>query len=220
MNIIRFLVPTSLSFVLLACPPIEPFIDGGPDPVDGLWRMEIISAGTHGNCGMIDISDLQDVEIGMNLDTRNGSLVRFQIEGLELKGETDGGWVRATGRMIPDVRVSHPVDDSGDDGRSDVDVGVEQSEELGAGFRSEEDASTDGYGGALHASLDAYTRTPHLMDGELVIEYDTNDLQCTLALAFSANHEGRSNDIEDPVPVAPAPVEAEAGVEEAQTKEG
>ena len=217
MNINRLLVPVAFSTVLAACPPVDPIIGGGPDPVDGLWRMRIISAGAHGNCGMMDASELHDLDLGMTLDTRDGTLVRFRIEGLELKGETDGGWVHATGRMVPDVVVTESIDDS----EVDVDSGSEQTEELGGGFRSEDADMGRPTGPALYASLDADTRSAHSMQGELVIEYDTRDLQCTLALEFRASHVDHGGDVEDPTTVAPKPeaVEVEVEVEEGRTEE-
>ena len=206
----RTLSPLVLALSLFACEPVDPIIDGGPAPADGLWEMEVIAVDSHGRCGLTDDTDLLGLTMEMELKTRDEHGIRFDLEGLMLKGYIDSGWIHAEGGLTTGPTVSVAIDDGVDveEGTSadddDVDHGGASSE--GSEGRSSEQGGdsrrppSDSEG--IHATIEGWTMGRGSMEGELTIQYDLPETQCVLVLEFEAEYMGR-RDRDEPVPVEP-----------------
>ena len=207
----------SLVLSALACEPVSPIIEGnGASPVDGEWRMEVVDVESHGRCG-IDDSELLGLTMGMTVETRDETGIRFNIDGMELKGTMDSGWLYATGRIVEDspaidveVESDIPIDDE-----EDWDHGGSSSE--GSDARTQEDREPRSEMG-VHTVLEAIALTRTRMEGELTVEYDLPEMQCVLVLEFDAAHTGDQD--RPPVAEPVEPVETEPKEEPVEVDEG
>ena len=194
----------ALSLSLLACEPIDPVIEGGPSPEDGVWQMEITHVDAKGRCGAVGLSDLEGLVLEMDVDSKGDHGIRFDIEGLDLKGFKDEGIVHAEGRITMDSTVAVVVDDGGD--VDEPEVGDSSISETGQeAHRTERPELDREEGEGMHAVLDAMTRTSTWMSGELVLEYDRSDLKCVMVLEFEASHDGEHTHSTDPYAPKPEP---------------
>ena len=101
MNLSRTLSPLTLALSILACEPASPHIVyDGPTPADGVWQMEIIGTQSHGACEMLRGEPVVGMFMGMRLETQGETGIRFDIEGLNLKGHVDAGWIEASGYIF------------------------------------------------------------------------------------------------------------------------
>jgi hypothetical protein len=204
----RSLAPIALSIALIGCEPVSPIIDGtGPAPADGEWKMEIIAAESHGACGAATDEDILGMVMGMDLETDGEHGIRFDLEGMSLKGYMDSGWMHAHGKIVEEyvTGVDVDVDADGDE----TDPPTDEDSESGHGGQSSDDS--DGRSSAepdsdrgmgVHATIEAITLTKTTMEGELVIEYDLPEMKCVMILDFEADHMDRG-DRDEPVPVEP-----------------
>ena len=179
----------SLSASLLACEPVSPIFEGGPAPEDGIWEMEITQVSAKGHCGMAEVAELHGLLFTMDVDPKGEHGIRFDIEGLSLKGYEDGGFMHAEGRITMDSAVGGVVDNVSEVDEPEVGEDTE-SIPVQEGHRTESvDIDRDQSDG-MHAELSATTRTSSWMSGELILDYDRYDMDCVIVLEFEASHEG------------------------------
>ena len=179
----------SLSVSLLACEPVSPIFEGGPAPEDGVWEMEITQVSAKGHCGMSELAELHGLLFTMDVEPKGEHGIRFDIEGLSLKGYEDSGVMHAEGRITMDSAVGVVVDDATEPGEPEVGEEAE-SIPVQEGHRSESVDIDRDHGDGMHAELSATTRTSSWMSGELILDYDLSDMDCVIVLEFEASHEG------------------------------
>ena len=187
----RLITVSSLSLTasLLACEPVSPIFEGGPAPEDGIWEMKITQVSAKGHCGMAEVAELQGLLFTMDVDPKGEHGIRFDIEGLSLKGYEDGGFMHAEGRITRDSAVGVVVDDVTEPGEPEVGED-DDSIPVQEGHRTESVDIDRDEGDGMHAELSATTRTSSWMSGELLLDYNGSDMDCVIVLEFEASHEG------------------------------
>ena len=211
---------TTLSFVTLfvsafGCEPVQPGLSGGPAPTDGEWHLRVVSVDSMGRCGMLRDSELEGLVMGMEVATRDDWGIRFDIEGMKLKGNMDSGQIYAQGSLIDESVVSV--------GREDRDVPEDydkdepdQGASSGAVYSDIEPPVEDEpvRDGGVHTELVANTITRARMEGELTIEYEQSNSGCLLILDFEAFHLDSDVDDKEPMIDFPKPSKPEVGEED------
>ena len=125
---------------------------------------------------------------GYGVATRDDWGIRFDIEGLELKGNMDSGQIYAQGHLIDQHGVSVGSEDR--DVPEDFDMDESgQGASSGAVYSDIEPPVEDKpvRDGGVHTELVANTVTRARMEGELTIEYD-HPIQDAFILDFEAFH--------------------------------
>ena len=171
-------------------------------PYYGEWRLHVVHVDSIGRCGMLRDSDLEGLVMGMEVATRDDWGIRFDIEGMELKGNMDSGQIYAQGRLIEEQVVV--VSDDEHDVPEETEV---EEPDHGKSYSEGDSARTpDSHGedqpmrhGGIHTELIASTMTRSMMEGELTIEYDYSNAACVLILDFEATHMNDGADREEPI---------------------
>ena len=211
---------TALSFVTLfisatGCEPVQPGLSGGPAPIDGEWRLRVMSVDSMGRCGMLRDSDLEGLVMGMDVATRDDWGIRLDIEGMELKGNMDSGQIYAQGHLIDEQGVS--IGSEGRDVPEDLDMDESDQGAASDPVYSDIEPPVEDKpvrDGGVHTELVANTVTRSRMEGELTIEYEQSNSECVLILDFEAFHMDSGVDDKEPMIDVPKPSKPEVGEEE------
>ena len=198
----RFTTLSSVALLIpaIGCEPVQPGLGGGPAPMDGEWRMHVVHVDSIGRCGMLRDSDLEGLVMGMEVATRDDWGIRFDIEGMELKGNMDSGQIYAQGRLIEEQVVV--VSDDEHDVPEETEV---EEPDHGKSYSEGDSARTP----------DSHGEDQPMRHGDSRVDCEHDDLfhdgggthnrvcysnaACVLILDFEATHMNDGADREEPI---------------------